>query len=126
MKSILVIDDDAAIRALLSRALTFSGYQVTEAASGADGARALETHPPDLVVTDIIMPDTDGLEFLFRARARWKGIPIVAISGGGRLPASQYLRMAQMAGANATFEKPLDLEALVGTVGRLLTGLQPG
>jgi DNA-binding response OmpR family regulator len=120
MKNILVIDDDESIRTLLSRALSFAGFQVTEAATGVEGRKLFDAQPPDLVVTDIIMPDADGIEFIFHARKRRKDVPIVALSGGGRLAAGNYLTMARSAGATVVYEKPLKLEELVNTIKRLL------
>jgi DNA-binding NtrC family response regulator len=116
MSTILIIDDDDAIRSMLGRALQFAGHEVLEAKTGCDAEKMVASRPPDLVVTDIIMPDMDGLEFIFHLRQVRPEIPVIAISGGGRIPGRQYLEMARSAGASVTIEKPLELEQLLRAI----------
>ncbi len=108
------------MRSMLSRALQRSGYDVIEAADGAAGLAALESRLPQLVVTDIIMPGKEGLELIMDLRRTHPDIPIIAISGGGRLEPSVHLKLAQASGAARIFEKPLQLEAFLEAVNTLL------
>lgn len=122
MRRILVVDDDPQVRRGLSRALHQSGYEVVEAANGREAMAILRQDPPDLVITDINMPEMDGIEIINELRAAGTPVPVIAISGGGRLPKELLLGDASILGAVATLEKPFELAALLGTVDRLLTG----
>src|ERR1700733_14793564 len=81
MAKILIIDDDAQIRRMLERALTGVGYEVVEAKDGDDGLKAFAKHRPELVVTDIVMPDREGLETIRELRRLAPHLPVIAISG---------------------------------------------
>ena len=109
---ILVVDDDDAVRSVISRMLRSYGHTVVEATDGRLGLRMLDEAPVDLVVTDVVMPDLEGLELVRRIRKRENAPRIIAISGGGRASAGDYLELARKLGADATLTKPVSLEDL--------------
>ncbi len=115
--SILVVDDDDQIRAVLKRKLEQCHYDVCEAADGKAAIRALEAAPFDLVITDIIMPDTDGIETVRFLRKHQPQVKVIAISA----PSNElYLESAAGLGASRTFQKPLKLAELAQAVETLL------
>ncbi len=116
MANILLIDDDQFFRTMLRIALERAGHQVTEAINGRIGLRLFREKPADLVITDIIMPDTEGLETITSLRHESHDVPVVAVSGGGRLGGDSYLDLAKRFGANTTFAKPLCLKSLCSCV----------
>src|SRR5712692_8197387 len=120
MPRILVIDDDHAVRLTIQVILERAGYEVVCAADGEQGVRAFERAPPQLVITDIIMPNKEGLEAIVEIRARNATTPIIAVSGGGRIGNTDFLKMALKVGANAILPKPFEREDLVAAVRRLL------
>ncbi|MBF0127604.1 MAG: response regulator [Magnetococcales bacterium] len=107
MARILVIDDDMSIRVLLREILEEEGFEVEDAADGRLGLRQFRKNPPDLVMTDILMPEKDGVELIMELKELSAKTRIVAMSGGGRgLDAAFNLRMAQDFGANRLLVKP--------------------
>src|SRR5262245_44734139 len=118
---ILLIDDDHQIVALLTEVLTRHGHHVMAAADGRVGLRLVGEHHPELVITDIFLPEIDGLEVIWRLRDE-PGLKMIALSGGGQLGDLQFLQHARLFGAIRTMAKPLDLQALVRTIDELLQG----
>ncbi len=114
---ILVIDDEAPVRSLLERLLTDSGYEVFLAANGRAGLKIAEERAIDVVITDLVMPESEGLETIPMLRTLRPDARILAMSGafGG-----QYLHVAKMLGADSTMGKPLDREELLAKVRELL------
>jgi len=110
---ILIIDDDDAIRAILRRVLEAVGHSVREAADGKTGLRHFADHPADLVLSDILMPDMDGIEFLTTVRRRSPGARIVAMSGGA---GEGILEAASALGAVAVMRKPFRMDEIKATV----------
>lgn len=107
MARILVIDDDASIRALLREILVEEGHEIEESPDGRAGLRRFKQYHPDLVMTDILMPEKDGVELIMELKEVNPSIRIVAMSGGGRgLDAAFNLRMARDFGANCLLVKP--------------------
>lgn len=122
MASILVLDDFQQITALIHRILGDAGHDVTVASTMKDALTAMSKGPTDLVITDIFIPEHDGLEFIKEVRARYPAIKILAISGGaGRFPAGPYLTMAEFSGAQSTLTKPFEPAALLASVSELLS-----
>jgi DNA-binding NtrC family response regulator len=117
---ILIVDDDADVRLVLRRMLEPDGYEVAEAAHGREALEAVLEKPFDLVITDLIMPEKEGIETIQAIHHRYPAIKIIAISGAY---GTDYLRIAKHLGAHEVMQKPLRLEAVLGTVGRLLRGL---
>ena len=116
MARILIIDDEELIRETIRMKLEQNGHEVTEASNGAEGLRALAEGQIDLVVTDIIMPDQEGIETIRKIRQRDARIGIIAISGGGRGRGLQFLDIAQKLGANASLPKPFTGSQLLAVV----------
>jgi len=124
-KSILVVDDDAAFRIAVSRVLCGAGYKVAEARDGVKAQEVLKSQRPDILVTDIIMPDGDGIELINAVKWRYPTMRILAISGRGYLGTLDLLKMAAMVGADATLCKPLGTEDLLSRIADLV-GMGPG
>jgi len=121
MPRILIIDDDAVTRDILIEILEMEGYQVANADNGKAGLKIHKENPVDLIITDIIMPEMEGLETIRELRKISPKVKIIAISGGGRLGPNGYLTMAEKMGANLTFDKPLNPEKIVTEVAKLLS-----
>ncbi len=120
MARVVVIDDNPAILDILSKVLAREGHEVVVAADGALGEARVAEAPTDLVVTDIIMPNREGLETIIELKRRQPGLRIIAISGGGRMRKLDVLEMAGRIGADRVIEKPLDRAAFLATVRELL------
>lgn len=120
MSRILVIDDDPEIRSTLKKLLERSGHEVVIAADGRGAETALSGSSFDLMVTDIVMPDQDGLEVIRITRAAHPELPIIAISGGGRLRTGNYLRLAKAMGAVTAIEKPFEFDEFLREVNSAL------
>ncbi len=119
MAKILVVDDDATYRTLTKRALEQMGYNVETAKDGVEALRRTADFTFDLIVTDIFMPDMDGLEFI-RTVADINDTPILAISGGGSRVSIDFLRHAGTLGADAMLHKPVAVGDLRNAVESLL------
>ena len=118
--TILIIDDDAAVSRTLSLILTRAGYHVSTAISGRKGLELLASGGIDLVLTDIIMPELDGIEAIRRIRADYPGLRIIAMSGGGQIDKADFLHMAEVLGADRAIEKPVRNERLLELVSAVL------
>ncbi len=114
--SILVIDDDAAVSRTLSLILAKAGYRVSAAANGRKGFELLASGGFDLVLTDIIMPELDGIETIRRIREEYPEVRVIAMSGGGQIDKADFLHMAEVLGADRVIEKPLRGERLLELV----------
>ena len=116
---VLVVDDNPDLRSFVKIVLERAGF---EAEVAADGRRALNLQrerPADVLVTDIFMPEPDGLELIQHFKSRFPGIKIVAISGGGKAGKADYLYVAAEIGAEAVLRKPFSTEALIRTLQEL-------
>jgi CheY-like chemotaxis protein len=120
MKHILVVDDDDGVRDLLKVILEREGYHVATAADGKEAIRQHRQKPSDLIITDIIMPEQEGLKTIFDIRRENPNVRIIAISGGGQYGLGDYLDAASELGADATFSKPFDRIDLLLAVRKLL------
>ncbi len=120
MANILVIEDDLDVRRLLRDVLERAGHGVVEAADGAEGIERVRSQPVDLVITDILMPEKEGIETILELKRDWQDVKIIAISGGGRVGPDDYLKSARRVGAQRTFTKPFDPKALLQAVEELL------
>jgi DNA-binding response OmpR family regulator len=115
---ILVIDDDARFRRLAAKILTTDGHEVIEASDGAEGMRVFRKEKPGLVITDIIMPNQEGIETILELRRENPTIKIVAMSGSPG-PSGGFLKMAQQLGADEIIAKPFRAQELRAVVRRL-------
>jgi CheY-like chemotaxis protein len=114
--SILVVDDNDEVRAVIVRNLLRAGYRVTQAASSSAAMAVLEDQVPDLVITDIFMPEGDGLEIINEIRRCALSVPIIVISGGGAAIAADYLGVASRLGATSVLSKPFKGQQLLDAV----------
>lgn len=117
---ILLVDDDNDLRNLLERVLLRNGLAVHAAADGRQAIKLLAKERFSLVVTDIIMPDVEGIELILKIRKDHPNLPIIAMSAGGRLNAEGYLKMARSLGANQILEKPFPIDVFLAEIRRLL------
>ncbi|VAW37938.1 Response regulator [hydrothermal vent metagenome] len=117
---VLIVDDDEQIRALLQEVMEWSGFDVAVAENGRVAMRLQGQQPADLVITDLIMPEQEGLETITSLKKIYKGIKIIAISGGGRIGPEAYLPAALELGADRIFSKPFDVQEIVAAVKTLL------
>jgi two-component system chemotaxis response regulator CheY len=122
MASILLIDDDGALRAVTTEILRAAGYTVDDAPDGKGGLELLEAGQHDLVITDIAMPDMDGLELIMNLSHCPSKPRIIAISGDSQFSESLYLPTARQLGVQATLSKPIRSEVLLQTVAKVLAG----
>ncbi len=120
MARILVMDDDEIFRPILREMLEFSGLEVEEAANGAIGLLMCKEKKIDLVISDVIMPEKEGLEVIRELKRDYPNIKIIAMSGGGHIGPVDYLDMAQKLGAHATLMKPFSHQQLMDAVNDLL------
>ncbi len=120
MARILVIDDDDQVRLSLRMALEDAGYSVEEAADGKVGLRLFHQNPADLVITDLIMPEKEGIETISDLRKGSPEVKIIAISGDCNADPDSYLFTARAMGALQTFKKPINLAELLDAIEELL------
>ena len=113
---ILLVDDDDLSRATIHQMLERAGHLVVSTGIGGDAITMFRADPPDLTITDLIMPDTDGLELIQELRKIDGSARIIAISGGGRVNANEYLTVARKFGAAAALAKPFSNQELKDTV----------
>jgi DNA-binding response OmpR family regulator len=121
MARILLIEDDNEVRTMLRLTLIYFGHTVIEARNGKEGLELFKTANADLVITDIVMPEKEGLEVLIELRGKQvPPVKIIAISGGGRRKVADYLRLAKLMGAARVLAKPFSNEALLAAIDELL------
>lgn len=120
MKTVLLVDDDLPFREMMGHALTLAGFTVRSAGTGGDALQILRDDQVDAVILDVIMPEMDGIEALRALRQHKNSLPVIVMSGGGRLTAKCYLPMAQRLGATAVLEKPFRPADLVQMLRNLL------
>jgi CheY-like chemotaxis protein len=116
MKKILVIDDNMVVRNTIVQILESEGYDVISAEDGRRGLFVFRSEHPDLVVTDIIMPEKEGIETIRDIRGEMPNAKIIAISGGGRIGNTDFLKIARQLGASDVVAKPLDPDHFLDVV----------
>lgn len=116
MARILIIDDEKLVRATLLQTLEKAGHEVIEAANGKDGIALYEETGADLVITDIIMPEKEGIETILDLRRDHPELKIIAISGGARIGATNHLELAGTAGAQCVLQKPFAQQDLLRAI----------
>ncbi|MDI3503486.1 MAG: hypothetical protein PWP64_422 [Candidatus Cloacimonadota bacterium] len=122
MAKILVIEDEQSFRNVLVKMLSKAGYDVRQAGDGNQALEVCAKFMPDLVLTDIIMPDKEGLETIQELLDINPELKIVAMSGGGKFGPDSYLPLAEKLGAKATLQKPFMREELINTIKAVLEG----
>lgn len=113
MSRILLIDDDEDFRGYVQQLLTRAGYDVLQATDGREGLKVFAKESVDLVITDIIMPEMEGLELIITMLKEHPGTKVIAMSGGARIRAGTCLDLAAKLGAQHTLEKPIESSALL-------------
>ena len=116
MKKILVIEDNAIVRNTVKRILQIAGYTVVTANDGLEGVDLFRKELPDLVISDIIMPQQEGIGTIRQILAEFPGTKIIAISGGGRIGNTDFLQIARKMGAVDALPKPFDPDDLLGLI----------
>ena len=115
---ILLIDDEQMVRKIVRKMLERSGHDVTEAENGRLGLEQLKAGAFELVLTDIIMPEMEGVETLVTVREQYPDVKVIAMSGGGRTGNIDFLGTAEKLGASAILHKPFTLSALTAAMER--------
>ena len=116
MPLILIIDDEPQIRSMLKLMLERDGYEVAEAPDGIEGIRVYRQKPADLVITDLIMPNKDGIGMIIDLKKEFPNVKIIAMSGGGLNKPEGYLKGAKKLGAACTLTKPIDRDEMLRTI----------
>jgi CheY-like chemotaxis protein len=116
MTRILVIDDEPEVRDLIARMLEGVDREIVTAANGVEGLAIFDGQAVDVVITDIIMPEKEGIETILELKGRDPDVRIIAISGGGRISPEDHLRTAEALGARASVAKPFTRAQLLGAV----------
>jgi DNA-binding response OmpR family regulator len=118
---ILIIEDDRQVADALQLMLEFRGYAVDQANDGSAGLRAIKASSPDIIITDMVLPELDGIGVLKAIRTEYPKIPVLAISGMGPEHGDLYLNLASKLGANAILRKPVRTGELLDAINRLLS-----
>jgi len=121
MPRILLIDDEEPLRTLLRTTLERAGYEVIEASDGQMGLQLLAESSVDLVITDLVMPEKEGLETILELRRQNGSAKIIAISGGGRINPKVNLVIAEKFGALRTLAKPFSQQEILDAVAEVLS-----
>ncbi|MGD8764646.1 MAG: response regulator [Desulfobacteraceae bacterium] len=116
MGRVLVIDDEPQIRSMLRMMLERAGHEVEEAPDGIEGIRIYRNNPADLIISDLIMPNKDGIGMIIELKKEFPDVKIIAMSGGGLNKPEGYLEGAKKLGAQRTLTKPIDRDELLRTV----------
>ncbi len=119
MPRILVVDDEEQVRRVLRLVLERAGYEVDAAADGNEAVAVFDPARHDVVITDIVMPEKEGIETIQELRQKSTGVRIIAISGGGRISPEEYLDWAKRFGVHCTFTKPINRDELLSTLAAL-------
>ncbi len=120
MALILIIEDDDQTRRVLKIMLEREGYDVLEADDGLEGIKLFRENAVDLIITDIIMFEKDGVTTIMEVRKDSPNVRIIAISGGARVGPEVYLQLAKRVGADCALTKPIDRKELLNTISELL------
>ena len=119
MERVLIIEDDTFVQNMLKQTFERADYEVATANNGRMGLQLYQCRPFDVVITDLIMPDMEGIETITHLKQIDPQVNVIAISGGGRNNPDDYLYLAQKLGAKYTFTKPVDRDALLLAVREL-------
>jgi len=122
---ILVVDDDAMVRTAIRAVLEDAGYEVLEAANGRSGLEVFDHSDPDIIVTDLLMPEMDGIETIIELKRRRCGAKILAISGEGGVRHPDLLGFARRLGADHALAKPFAPDGFLGAIRSLLASGPP-
>ncbi len=118
---VLLVDDDPDFRDALGKQLVHAGYPVAQAADGEEAIEWLKQQTADIVILDIVMPNKEGLETILALRRSHPRLPVIAVSGGGRIDAHDYLHLAENLGAVAVLAKPFPFAELQKHIAKALS-----
>jgi len=121
VSKILVIDDDVVVRTAMVQFLEDLGYDVVSAEDGQRGMRLFRSEKPDLVITDIIMPEQEGIQTIAEIRRERPDAKVIAVSGGGRVGNTDFLKIARQLGATDVIAKPVDPDDFAARIERCLS-----
>jgi CheY-like chemotaxis protein len=124
MPGVLIVEDDKELREMLKMSLLRRNFTVLEAENGKAAITHFKPLITDLVVTDLIMPEEDGLKVVIKLRELKPSIKIIAISGGGKVGPGSYLNLAKALGADAIYSKPFSINDLIAKIEQLLENEQ--
>ncbi|UCE52904.1 MAG: response regulator [Desulfobacterales bacterium] len=124
MQRVLVIDDEPQIRSLLRLILEREGFEVEEATDGIAGIKIYRQNPVDLIISDLIMPNKDGIGMIIELKKEFPDVKIIAMSGGGLNKPEGYLEGAKKLGAQRTLTKPIDRDKLLRAIKDILKANQ--
>ena len=124
MAGVLIVEDDKELREMLKMSLLRRGFVVQEAENGKEAISHFKPLITDLVVTDLIMPEEDGIKVVIKLRELKPTIKIIAISGGGKVGPGSYLNLAKALGADAIYSKPFSIKDLIVKIEQLLDNEQ--
>lgn len=119
-RHILIVDDDEMMRAYVKELLSMNEFIITEAANGKDGLKQFRDNTPDLVITDIIMPEMEGISFIRALRETNKDIPIIAMTGNIHGRMEEYLEISSQLGADAVLRKPVKSNEFLEAIDKLI------
>ena len=125
MSYIILVDDDESVRVIMRMALVRMGHVVREVENGREAMKLCGEQVPDLMMTDIIMPEQEGIETIGAVRKKYPAVRVIAMSGGGRVSAIDYLQTALTMGADAILAKPFSSDELEAMVARVLGNAPP-
>lgn len=120
MPGILIVEDDLELREMLRLSFARKKFTVLEAGNGRDAILHFKPSVTDIIITDLIMPDEDGLKVIMKLREQKPSVKIIAISGGGKVGPGNYLNLAKALGADAVFSKPFSINDLMIKIDELL------
>lgn len=121
MKRILIVDDEQIVLEVLRKILELEGYEVITAANGDEGIELFSQKPFDLVITDMVMPEKDGLQTILDLRKEDPDLAVIAMSGGGTISKERYLAVAGYLDGIITITKPFSMESITEAVAKLLS-----
>ncbi len=124
MPGVLIVEDDNELREMLKLSLNRRRITVLEATNGKEAIAHFKPSVTDLIVTDLIMPEEDGLKVIMTLRAIKPSLKVIAISGGGKAGPGSYLNMAKVLGADAVYSKPFSINDLTNKIEELLKSEQ--
>jgi len=117
--TILIVDDEPGIRELLGMILEAAGHSVVSAEDGVEAPKIMASRNIEIVITDLLMPERDGLEFISEIRSKYPKVKIIAMSGGGHIARDSYLRIARNFGAHYLLEKPFSQAGVLGAIDKV-------
>ena len=119
-KHILVVDDDDMMRAFVKELLEINDFKITEASNGKAGLKEFRENTPDLVITDIIMPEMEGISFIRELRSHNKDIPIIAMTGNVHGRMEEFLDISSQLGADEILRKPIKAQEFLDAINKLI------